>query len=255
MGRIFVYYTDRMRRIIYLLAAAALFSCKPLAPNRMFKTSEHFPSASDSLNSVGSYVLAPFDHLTLSIFSNDGFKLIDIANQGYMDLRNSYVEYVLNEKGSVKLPVIGYVDLKGLTIEAAERLLESKYDRYFNQSYVHLEVMNRQAIVFIGDGKGQVVPLKHENTTLFEVLALAGGITDLGKAYRIQIIRGEGPNPKIYQADVSEMSGVAAGKVYIQSNDIIHVDAYPNYLSRFNQRLLPFFGILTTFLLVLNLTK
>ena len=48
---------------------------------------------------------------------------------------------------------------------------------------------------------------------------------------------------------------IADGKIYIQSNDIIHVEAFPNYLGRMNQRLLPLFGILTTVLLILNLTR
>ena len=84
-------------------------------------------------------------------------------------------------------------------------------------------------------------------------IAVAGGITDFGKAFRIKIIRGEGKDAKVYSADLSSIDGISSGKVYIQSNDIITVEAYPNYLYRLNQRILPLLGIVSTALLVLTL--
>lgn len=242
-----------MRLLLYFLAISLFFSCKSLAPNRMFTTDQRYPFAVDSLADAKAYVIAPFDHVTINVFSNDGFKLVDVVSQGYVDISRQVIEYVLNADGAVKLPVVGTVVLKDLTVEQAERLLEEKYNRYFNQSYVHLSVLNRKAIVFIGDGKGQVVPLTHENTTLYEVLAMAGGMTDYAKAFRVNIIRGEGKDSKIYSADLSTMEGIRSGKVYIQSNDIISVEAYPNYLFRLNQRILPLLGIVSTTLLLLTL--
>lgn len=243
-----------MRNFLYLAVLTVLFSCRSLAPNRILVTREDFPVLADSLNSTGPYVLSPFDKLDLNIYSNDGFKLVDITNPNYV-VGKEKVEYVLNENGDVKLPVIGYVNLRGLTVEQSERLLETKYERYFNQPYINLKVLNRTAVVFMGDGKAQLVPLEHENTTLFEVLAAAGGITDLAKAYRIKIIRGDAKNPTIYHADVSTVDGVHDGNIKIMSNDIIHVEAIPNYSGRIYQRLFPIIGLITTTLLVLNLLK
>ena len=217
-----------MRHLLYFVALTFLFSCKSLAPNRMFITHDTFPMASDSINVTGSYTISPFDHLDLKIFSNDGFKLIDITGSTSSTIGTDNVEYVLNVNGDVKMPVIGMVNLKGLTVEQAERLLEGKYERYYNQPFVHLKVLNRFAIVFMGDGKGQVVQLTHENTTLYEVLAMAGGITDFAKAYRIKIIRGDSKSPQIFQADVSTLHTIDSGNLKIMSNDIIHVEAVPN---------------------------
>ena len=243
-----------MRNFLYLAVLTVIFSCRSLAPNRILVSKEDFPVLADSLNSTGPYVLAPFDKLDLNIYSNDGFKLVDITNPNY-SVGKEKVEYVLNENGDVKLPVIGYVNLRGLTVEQSERLLETKYERYFNQPYVNLKVLNRTAVVFMGDGKAQLVPLEHENTTLFEVLASAGGITDLAKAYRIKIIRGDVKNPTIYHADVSTVNGVRDGNIKIMSNDIIHVEAIPNYSGRIYQRLFPIIGLATTTLLIINLLK
>ncbi len=147
------------------------------------------------------------------------------------------------------------MNLLGLTVEQSERLLETKYERYFNQPYVNLKVLNRTAIVFMGDGQAQLIQLQHENTTLFEVLAAAGGITELAKAYRIKIIRGDVKHPVVYHADVSSIEGIRDGNIKIMSNDIIHVEAIPNYGGRIYERLFPIIGLATTTLLILNLLK
>ncbi|MFM8432970.1 MAG: polysaccharide biosynthesis/export family protein, partial [Bacteroidota bacterium] len=228
-----------IRHLISFLLIAGLFSCKSLAPNRMLKSDKEFPLASDSLNAVAAYVIEPFDKIDLKIFSNDGFKLVDITQNYLTNTGPEQVIYVVNQTGDVKLPVIGYVNLKGLTVEQSERMLETKYERYFNQPFVSLKVVNRHVTVFMGDGRGQVVPLVNENTTLFDVLAAAGGISDLAKAYRIKIIRGDPKSPAVYLADISTMGNVSQGNIRMMSNDIVHVEAVPNYGGRIYQRAFP----------------
>ena len=246
---------DLMKSTFYLLLISLLFSCKALAPNRILVSKEPLPLATDSLTAVGVYTIEPFDKLDLKIFSNDGFKLVDITSYSYTTGIADKVDYIVNEAGEVKLPVIGYVNLKGLSIEQAERALEKKYERYFNQPFVNLKVTNRHVIVFMGDGKGQVIPLLNENTTLFDVLAAAGGITDFAKAYKIQIIRGSNKNPQIFIADVSKIEGLKYGNIRMLSNDIVHVEAVPNYSGRIYQRFFPIIGLLTSALLILNFVK
>lgn len=221
----------------------------------MLTSNNDFPLASDSLTAVSAYVIEPFDKLDLKIFSNDGFKLVDITQNYVSNTGPEQVIYVINQSGDVKLPVIGYVNLKGLTVEQAERMLEKQYERYFNQPFVSLKVLNRHVTVFMGDGKGQVVMLQNENTTLFDVLAAAGGISDLAKAYRIKIIRGDPKSPSVFMADISKMETVKQGNIRMMSNDIVQVEAVPNYGGRLYQRAFPIVGLLTTFLLVLNLVK
>jgi len=59
---------------------------------------------------VKDYKLSPNDILTFSIYSNDGFKLVDLtslntANSGYRF--QSGIEYLVESDGNVKLPILG----------------------------------------------------------------------------------------------------------------------------------------------------
>ena len=59
---------------------------------------------------------------------------------------------------------------------------------------------------------------------LIEVLALAGGIDQEGKAHNIRLIRGDLYNPEVYKIDLSTITGMTQGMMDIKSGDIIYVE-------------------------------
>lgn len=244
-----------MRQLLLYFAVILLFSCKSLAPNRLLVSDKDYQFSTDTIDTVTAYVIAPFDKLELRIFSNDGFKLIDVTANTARGQFDNEVEYVINSKGETKLPVIGMVHLAGLTVEQASRMLENRYEKYYNQPFVSLKVNNRRAIVFMGDGNGKLVPLDNENSTLYDVLASAGGITELAKAYRVKVIRGDLRKPMVFLVDVSKMENLQQGSMKIMSNDIIHVEAVPDYTGRLYKRVAPLIALLTATLLVINLLQ
>jgi polysaccharide export outer membrane protein len=80
-------------------------------------------------------------------------------------------------------------------------------------------------MVFTGTGgRGTVVNLKNENTTLIEALATAGGVTETGKAYKVKLIRGDTRNPQIMLIDLSTVEGLKQSNLLLQANDIIYVE-------------------------------
>ena len=126
-----------------------------------------------------NYKLAINDLLKVNLFTNDGEQLIDpnfesITRQSsnvQQQQSRSQFTYLVQENGIVKLPVIGEVDVAGLTINEAEETLEKLFDEFYKGSYVKLQFLNKRVVV-LGQ-TSQVVPLENENTTLLEVLARA----------------------------------------------------------------------------------
>ena len=114
-----------MNKIFFLAALFALSSCS-LVPNRMFKTPNDYTFARDtSTVPKGPYIIQSDDKIDLHIFSNDGFKLVDITQTTISQTANNEgIQYVVEQNGEVKLPVIGRINLKGLNIKDAENLLQ-----------------------------------------------------------------------------------------------------------------------------------
>ena len=85
---------------------------------------------------------------------------------------------------------------------------------------------------------------------MYEALAEAGGIGEMGKSYKIKILRGDPKNPKVYQADLSSLEGLKTSELRVLSNDIIYVDASSRFTKRLTTDILPILGIVTTLLLI-----
>lgn len=248
-----------MRNIFYILLVFSLFSCRSLAPNRMFQTADNFQYASDTMQAKKtSYQLGEGDRIEMHIYSNDGFKLVDVTSSQNANQLNMIpnITYLVEPDGMVKLPILGKVYVKGLTVSETEDTLQKKYARYYNDPFVMVKVTNRHVLVFQGDGgRGTVVNLQNDNTTLLEALAQSGGIPDNGRAYRIKILRGDLKNPQVHLVDISTLDGLKKSEIRVLSNDIIYVEAAANYKQRIWQQLTPVVGIITAVLLVVNIVQ
>ena len=222
----------------------------------MFKTSSDYVYATDSINKQAiEYLIAPYDHLEMRVFTNDAFGLVQYnqtSNTG-----SSPINYFLVESdGFVKLPLIGRIKLSGMNIHYAEKLLEEKYAQYYVSPFVILRVINRQVLIFPGDGgTGSVINLLNENTSLLEALTLAGGVHARGKSYKIKLIRGDLKNPQIFAIDLSTMEGIKKSTLTVQAKDIIYVEPSPDYAVKVLGQVTPYVSILTTVLLVVSLLK
>ena len=239
-----------MRKISVYLIVLLFSSCK--LPSRMFQTPENYEFASDTSSSQTPYIIQPSDKLELHIFSNDGFKLVDITQSTtFGTAQTDVLHYLVEQNGEAKFPVIGRVPVAQLTIKDAEDFLQQKYSRYYNEPFVVLKVVNRHAIVFIGEsGHGALINLENDNTTIFEALAMAGGITEYSRTYNIKILRGDPKNPKVYKANLSNIADLQHSELKVLSNDIIYVDNGINYSKKIASDIIPILGIITSFLVI-----
>jgi polysaccharide export outer membrane protein len=256
-----------MRKIVYLFVLAALTGCSALYPSMMLKTpgNYQFDQLKDSTSS-GNYKISPNDFLNMRLFSNNGFHLIDLVGQSGSGGGNTGgtsaatsstsagIDYLVESDGSVTLPSIGKTHLSGLTIREATDTLQKLYSKYYLKPYIIISVDNRRVIVFPGDpGTAKVIPLVNNNTTVIEALALAGGITEGGRAKKVKIIRGDPSHPQVYCIDLSTIQGIKEGNTILQANDIIYVTPQRRPTLELLNRVTPILTGITTILLTIVL--
>ncbi len=197
-------------------------SCKIFYPDQLFKTGKEFPLVSaDSLIVPREYVIRPGDLLSIGVFSNNGYELVDVLTPE--NVAFSTLNYVVKEDGYVLLPMLDSVFIEGYTIGDAEKYLEEKYGYYFVNPFLRIEVTNRRAYVYRGRQGAAVVILDKENMNLLEVIAKAGGIPQGGRADRIRILRGNPSSPTVFDVDLSTISGMMHANLRVEANDIIYI--------------------------------
>src|SRR5258705_4451112 len=113
-----------MRRLVLFFVAISLFcSCRTINPSVMFKTAKDYPyTQPDSASKLvqSEYKLAEYDELELYIYTNNGYKLVDITGTGAASTTNT-VRYLIEKDGFAKLPQLGRIALKGYTIQEAAK--------------------------------------------------------------------------------------------------------------------------------------
>jgi polysaccharide export outer membrane protein len=251
-----------MRKLFYLFIILGMTGCDLFYPSIMLKTPKNFAYTplTDSTSST-LYKIAPNDFVNMRLFSNDGFKLIDFTNivdngGNSMFYVNNGIEYLVENDGTVMLPVIGKTKMSGLNVRQAIEMLQEKYSQYYIKPYILLRITNRRVIVFPGNpGTAKVIPLINDNTTLIEALALCGGITEDGKAKQIKLIRGDPNKPEVYLIDLSTINGIKAGNTILQANDLIYVTPQRRPAVQALERLTPTLGLITSLLTVFLLIK
>ncbi|MBI3518954.1 MAG: polysaccharide biosynthesis/export family protein [Bacteroidetes bacterium] len=218
----------------------------------MLKTPKDYTydKIADSL-SKQDYKIDFNDIINVRIFSNDGFKIVDLASSSQMQ-RWIDLDYVVNRDGTCKLPLIGRVRLAGLSIREATEYLEQIYADYYVKPFVFMTVTNKRVIVFPGNGgAAKVLYLTNNNTTVIEALALTGGIADDGKAYKVKLIRNQdNQKPKVYLMDLSKIEGIAVGNTVVLAHDIIYVEPRYRFARTLVAEITPIISLIsTTFLL------
>jgi len=246
-----------MRKLLYLFGFLIFFSsCGWLNPSIMLKTDKNY--AYDTIvdsTQTKNYKISANDLLEFRIFSNDGFKLIDLTslNQVNRDYQmNTESQYLVEQDGNVKLPILGLTKLSGYTIREAEVMLQEKYADFYVKPFILIEVSNKRVIVFPGQaGTARVIPLLNNNTTLIEALALAGGISEDGKAKKVKLIRTIDDKSSIYMIDLSTITGIKDANMVLQANDIIYVEPRRKYTNKLVQEIAPIISLLSSAFIII----
>jgi polysaccharide export outer membrane protein len=138
----------------------------------------------------------------------------------------------VNQHGSIMLPLLGEITVKGLSVSALERALRERYDKYIHDPQVGVLVTEyRQRVSVIGAVlKPGTVELTGPKT-LIDVLALAGGLTEKASS-QVHIYRNTDEGRQSYVIDLlfltnsnrstnAENAGLVS--MPIQVGDIINV--------------------------------
>jgi polysaccharide export outer membrane protein len=235
------------------ILSLAFFSCANYKQNIMFVPQEGFvPSRiqKDAINAERNYVIQVNDYLRLDVYSNKGERIIDPNGEllkgesATMQNRENRVQasHLVTVNGTVKFPMIDTVQLAGITIRQAETVLEKEYNKYYKECYVDLAFNNKRVLV-LGSPGGQVIPLVNENVTLVEVLALARGIGNDGKAKNIRLFRGS----ETYLIDFSTIEGLQKGNMIVQPGDLVYVEPLRRPFVEGSRDLAPMLSMIVSF--------
>ena len=174
--------------------------------------------------------ISPGDRVSINVFnvyrqSSTGTEQMTPANaQGGGSLLNNQDGYLVSLTGTVFLPLIGEISLRGMTTEQASKSLTEKYAKYLRHPFVTVNILNQRVYVLGEVRSPGMIPVLNETMTIFEAIARSGDFTDFGKRDDIMIIRGNiNDHPEIRMIDMSHMASLKVSDLILRPNDIVYV--------------------------------
>ncbi len=233
------------------------------------KTSSSNDSAKSNylLNRTLEYKLQVNDILYISVASTDemvtkAFSHSTGGNQQMMQIQGGLgnmlylMGYSIDQLGEIDLPIIGKININGLTIKEAKERIDLELKKYFK--VYHLVVkLAEMPFTIIGEvaRAGRFSGMINQ-VTLFEALALAGDFTPIANRKNVTIIRQNPDGIKVYKVDFTQADLINTPYFVLRPNDVIYVEPLKSRsignFSSFQNSLQTITPILTTLVLALN---
>ena len=132
--------------------------------------------------------------------------------------------YLVDELGFIALPILGKVQVSGLTRREVMDLLVPMYREYLTNPVVNIKIMNFRVSV-LGDVRVPGVKLvSNERITILEALALAGDLNPTANRKNIMVIREQKNVRYEYSIDLTQKSVFSSPAYFLEQNDIIYVE-------------------------------
>ena len=257
-----------MRQIIFLYIVLPLVficaSCSNKQYQVLFQQKKAISDTSSGKNPVviNEYRIKPQDILQIRNLQDIKY----IADQtpvgtGTSGTAGQGQTFQVEEDGTVALPVIGHVQVAGLTRSECQKKIEAIYHKdLLVNPIIDLKIVNLK-VTILGEIKvqGNYV-LTKDKTTLIELIGEAGGLTEKANEKAIKIIRGSEKNPEVTEINLNDIGSINDPKAILQSGDIVYVaqskrSARNDNLQNFSLIVQPVLLLFNTVLIIFTLAR
>lgn len=226
---------NKIKQLLIVLLLLSLGACN-YNSSVMMKTGNDYEFDTPPTQREAEYVISASDIIEFKLYTNDGSMLVDLTaineTQGRV-VGQITPQYLVEFSGVARFPIIDTLNVKGKTVRELETVLENEYSKYYIKPFVQVRVVNKRVTVFPGgSGSAKVVPLTNNNMRLIEALGAVGGLTNLAKAKRVKLVRGDLKNPQVFLFDFRSIEGLQQSDFVLQANDIIYVEPRSDYLQQ-----------------------
>ena len=136
--------------------------------------------------------------------------------------------YLVDNMGFIEYPVVGSLNVGGLTKSACERLIRDKIKPYMNANenpVVTVRMANYKISVLGEVARPGMYNVGNEKINILEALAQAGDLTIYGVREKVKLIREDATGRKeIHELDLTDANIISSPYYYLQQNDIVYVE-------------------------------
>lgn len=133
--------------------------------------------------------------------------------------------YLVDKEGTINFPGLGRVNLRGLTLVAAQDTLAHRLQTYIQDPLVNIRFLNYKITVL-----GEVLhpgtfSIPNQQITLLQALGMAGDMTIFGKRTNVLVIREDSSKREYGRINLNDSKELFNSPFYyLQQNDVVYVE-------------------------------
>jgi polysaccharide export outer membrane protein len=210
--------------------------------------------------SKSPYRLQPNDVVSVQIKSSAASEISNLFNVG--SLQNAmfasqgslFLEgYSVDAGGEITLPIIGQLNIKGLTLDEARELIQKSTDEFLNNATVIVKLTSFKVTV-LGEVKAPGHYFVYNNqATLLEALGMAGDLTSFGNRKNVKLIRQVPGASQVTLLDLTDPRILESEYYFLSPGDVLYVEPLRARTKRTNFEILSLmFSAVTTAVLIMS---
>jgi len=132
--------------------------------------------------------------------------------------------YLVGNDGNVNFPVIGKVNLLGLTLEEAHGRLTDELNTYVKEPIVNIRYLNFKVTVIGEVNRPSSFTIENDQINVLEALGMAGDMTAYGKRENVLVIREVDGKRNMARLNLNTTNAFKSPYFYLQQNDVVYVE-------------------------------
>ncbi|MCB0653615.1 MAG: polysaccharide biosynthesis/export family protein [Saprospiraceae bacterium] len=256
-------------KILYVflvfITLTGLSSCVPYEHLVNFNEGTAFENRSGENFQVPELIVQTDDILQINVQSWDTqaaapFNVsAELKSSGYQNSNSNSGGYLVNNNGEINFPVLGVINVEGLTTKAIRDTLINRLKPYLKDPSVNVRVLNFK-ISLLGEVKNPgTIVLQEEQVTILEVLSQVGDLTPYANRSNILVIREKEGQRYYGRLDLHATEVFNSPYFYLQQNDVVYVEPIKEKAATINtqaSKILPWATVVVTLAtLIVSVTR
>jgi polysaccharide export outer membrane protein len=153
----------------------------------------------------------------------------------YREESNIYVfGYTVSDSGTISLPILGEVEVMGLTINEVQSAISEKAKQYLKDAVINVKLLSFKFTVIGEVSRPGSYTNFNNQLTVLDAIGMAGDITDFGNRRHVLVLRPTREGTATYHIDLQDKNLLQSEGFFLLPNDIVIVEPIKSKPTKLN---------------------
>ncbi|NRT13286.1 polysaccharide biosynthesis/export family protein [Flavobacterium sp. 14A] len=221
-----------INKVLVVVLAVLFFSCASRQEVVYYQNSAELTQLETAMSyevkiqpdDLLSIIVSAEDQEIAAPFNLKSIRMASTSNVSAASGQESMQLYLVDAKGAIDFPVLGKLQVGGLSRTEVLRMFKEKIGLYIKNPIINFRIANFKVSV-----QGEVnapgsYTINSERITLIEALALGKDLTIYGKRDNLLIIREVNGVKSFNRVDITKADFINSPFYYLAQNDVVYVE-------------------------------